>query len=154
MNQVFNVPKHISLDQFNSKLIQDNRQRQHYLLNYQKNKTTQYLPFEEEENEKRLSVLDEFSDEDSDYYVLEVSSDLSYDPKMGGHCSNELDDLSLANLTKDNNLNKLSDSMITDKSVELLKSKEPSRKQSTPLSNKKCKNISSWKKTKKIHSVF
>ena len=67
---------------------------------------------------------------------------------MGEHCSNELDNLSLANLTKDDDLNKSSDSMITDKSVKLLKPKESSTKQSTPSSNKKCKNISPWKKTK------
>ena len=83
---------------------------------------------EEEENEKRLSVLDEFSDKDSDYYVLEVSSNLSYDPKIGEYCSNELDNLSLANLTKDNDSNKSNDSTITDKSVELLKPKESSTK--------------------------
>ena len=39
--------------------------------------------------------------------------------------------------------------MITDKSVELLKPKESSTKQSTPSSNKKHKNISPSKKTKK-----
>ena len=107
------------------------------------------MSFEEKENKKRLSLLDEFSDEDSDYYISEVSSNLSYNLKIREHYSNELDNLSLANLTKDDDLNKLSDSMITDKSVELLKPKESSTKQSIPSSNKKYKNISPSKKTKK-----
>ena len=43
---------------------------------------------------------------------------------MGEHCSNELDNLLLANFTKDDDSNKSSDSAITNQSVELLKPKE------------------------------
>ena len=100
------------------------------------------MPFKEKENKKRLSVLDKFSDKDSDYYNLKVSSDLSYNLKMGEHYSNELDDLLLANFTKDDDSNKSSNSIISDKLVEVLKPKESLIKQSTPSSNKKHKNIS------------
>ena len=95
------------------------------------------MPFEEKENKQRLSVLDEFSNKDSDYHASEVSSNLSCDQKMEEHYSNELDNLLLANLTKDDDSNKSSDYMIANKLVKLLKSKESSAKQSTPSSNKK-----------------
>ena len=112
------------------------------------------MPFEEKENKQRLSVLDEFSNKDSDYYASEVSSNLSYNPKMEELCSNKLDNLTLANFTKDNSSNKLSNSIISDKSVKVLKPKESLTKQSTPSSNKKYKNISPWKKTKKSTPSF
>ena len=86
------------------------------------------MPFKEKEYKKRLSVLDEFSNENSNYYTSEVSSNLSYNLKMGEHCSNKLDNFSLANFTKDNDSNKSSNSIITNKSVELLKPKESSTK--------------------------
>ena len=57
LNQIFNILEYMSLDQYSFKLIQNNRQYQHYLLNYQKNKTTQYLPFEEEENKKKVKCI-------------------------------------------------------------------------------------------------